>query len=74
QVALYPQTGRTHQLRVHCAHPEGLGVPIIGDALYGHGNPQSELLLHAEALEFVHPFTGQPLHIEYPCQSSSNGQ
>lgn len=73
-VALYPQTGRTHQLRVHCAHPEGLGVPIVGDALYGHGNPKSELLLHAESLEFVHPFTNQPLHIECPYQSSCNGQ
>lgn len=75
RVALYPQTGRTHQLRVHCAHPEGLGTPIVGDALYGHGSPTSELLLHAEALEFVHPFTGRLLHLECPeGQSSANGQ
>lgn len=74
QVALYPQTGRTHQLRVHCAHPEGLGVPIVGDPLYGHGNPQSELQLHAEALLFIHPFTGEEVQIECPPQSSAKGQ
>jgi tRNA pseudouridine32 synthase/23S rRNA pseudouridine746 synthase len=34
-VALYPHTGRTHQLRMHCAHPDGLGCPILGDELYG---------------------------------------
>ena len=35
---LYPETGRTHQLRVHCAHPQGLNIPILGDDLYGSNN------------------------------------
>ena len=56
RVELVPQTGRTHQLRVHCSHPRGLGVPIVGDRLYGHPGPR--LLLHAAALGFVHPATG----------------
>lgn len=56
-VALYPQTGRTHQLRVHCAHAEGLGCPILGDALYG--TPADRLYLHAEQLTFTHPITGE---------------
>lgn len=55
RVALYPHTGRTHQLRVHCAHPQGLGRPIQGDPLYGHG--QGRLCLHAESITFVHPVT-----------------
>lgn len=49
-VHFYPQTGRTHQLRVHAAHPEGLNTPIVGDSLYG--TPCDRLYLHAEKLEF----------------------
>ncbi|MCF0197518.1 MAG: RNA pseudouridine synthase, partial [Bacteroidaceae bacterium] len=45
RVALTPVTGRTHQLRVHCAHPDGLGNPIVGDRLYG--TPGARLMLHA---------------------------
>ncbi len=56
-VAFYPQTGRTHQLRVHAAHPLGLHCPIVGDALYG--TPAERLCLHAEQLEFTHPVTGE---------------
>jgi tRNA pseudouridine32 synthase/23S rRNA pseudouridine746 synthase len=56
RVALYPRTGRTHQLRVHAAHPDGLGAPIVGDRLYGRA--ADRLMLHAEALGFVHPHTG----------------
>ncbi len=56
-VHLWPHTGRTHQLRVHCAHPLGLGNPIVGDRLYG--NPGRRLCLHAEELSFVHPRTGE---------------
>jgi tRNA pseudouridine32 synthase/23S rRNA pseudouridine746 synthase len=56
-VALWPLTGRTHQLRVHAAHPAGLGAPIAGDRLYGHDGPR--LMLHAEALSFTHPMTGE---------------
>jgi len=52
---LYPITGRTHQLRMHCAHPEGLNMPIIGDTLYG--TQADRLHLHAESLTFTHPKT-----------------
>ncbi len=62
RIALYPLTGRTHQLRVHVAHPEGLNLPIYGDALYG--KPADRLYLHAEALAFEHPITGQFIRIE----------
>lgn len=55
-VELSPLTGRTHQLRVHCAHKMGLDTPIVGDALYG--KPDKRLMLHAARLEFMHPFTG----------------
>ncbi len=55
---LYPHTGRTHQLRVHCA--EGLGNPILGDRLYGH-SAAPRLMLHAGVLAFTHPVTGERL-------------
>lgn len=54
-VHLFPHTGRTHQLRVHCAHSAGLGIPIMGDELYGR--KADRLHLHAEYLEFTHPGT-----------------
>ena len=63
-VTLRPRTGRTHQLRVHCAHQEGLGVPIVGDALYGHR--ADRLYLHAETLSFIHPKTGERLTFTAP--------
>lgn len=71
-VALYPHTGRTHQLRMHCAHPNGLGCPIVGDELYGHQPllpPEhgQRLLLHAEQLWLLHPTDGRPLHFCSPC-------
>ena len=56
---LFPLTGRTHQLRVHCAHPAGLGIPIVGDRLYGR--PADRLYLHAAELRFRHPKTGELL-------------
>lgn len=59
RVELFPETGRTHQLRVHCAHPEGLGRPIKGDVLYG--TPADRLYLHAESITFLHPTTGERL-------------
>lgn len=55
RVHLYPLTGRTHQLRVHCAHQLGLHTPILGDDLYGV--KANRLHLHAEVLEFRHPST-----------------
>lgn len=62
-VELSPLTGRTHQLRVHCAHPDGLASPIVGDRLYGTTN-HPRLCLHAEYLEFRHPTTGKRLKVE----------
>ena len=57
-VELSPLPGRTHQHRVHCAHPDGLASPIVGDRLYGTTN-HPRLCLHAEYLEFRHPTTGE---------------
>lgn len=57
RVAFYPHTGRTHQLRVHAAHPEGLNLPILGDELYG--NPAERLHLHAWQIALTHPVTGK---------------
>jgi 23S rRNA pseudouridine1911/1915/1917 synthase len=67
-VELLPYTGRTHQLR---AHLTALGAPILGDVRYGGaaqaaGLPAPRCLLHAQALELLHPHTGQPLRIEAP--------
>ena len=64
RILLHPRTGRTHQLRVHCAHQEGLGGPIVGDALYGHR--ADRLYLHAETLSFIHPKTGERLTFTAP--------
>ena len=50
-----PLTGRTHQLRVHSAHPRGLNAPIIGDRLYGSGTASNTMMLHASYLSFNHP-------------------
>ena len=61
RIAFYPRTGRTHQLRIHAAHPLGLHCPIIGDELYGE--KAKRLYLHAEYLEFTHPITGETLRI-----------
>jgi tRNA pseudouridine32 synthase/23S rRNA pseudouridine746 synthase len=69
RLELRPHTGRTHQLRVHCAHPSGLGAPIVGDRLYGHAPGHGEgdrLLLHAEELALTHPHTGARLVITAP--------
>ena len=52
---LWPVTGRTHQLRVHCAHPQGLNAPIVGDELYGQAT--GRLQLHAEWICLMHPET-----------------
>lgn len=64
RVHLVPRTGRSHQLRVHAAHPLGLGAPIIGDRLYGRA--AARLALHAEALAFTHPHTGRRIALERP--------
>ena len=64
-VDFYPLTGRTHQLRVHAAHPEGLNAPIVGDRLYG-GMPAERLMLHAAEISFVHPVTKEEMHFCIP--------
>lgn len=63
---LKPVTGRTHQLRVHCAHKSGLDTPIIGDELYGASDER--LMLHASHLSFVSPFTGEHLSFDSPAE------
>ena len=55
RVYFYPITGRTHQLRVHAAHKNGLNTPILGDDLYG--KKANRLHLHAQFIEFLHPST-----------------
>lgn len=59
RVEFSPLTGRTHQLRVHAAHPRpmGLGASIVGDSLYGSGKEGDTMLLHATFLQFLHPAT-----------------
>ena len=61
RVCFVPITGRTHQLRVHAAHARGLGIPIVGDPLYGNGTGPAQLKLHACELGFRHPSLEQPL-------------
>lgn len=71
-IKLYPHTGRTHQLRVHCASEHGLGCPIVGDELYGR--KEKRLCLHAQSLSFVHPVTGKDVTVEAPPKSSPKGK
>ncbi len=59
-----PLTGRTHQLRVHAADERGLGVPILGDRLYGKDTATTRLHLHARSLSFAHPHTRQRIHLQ----------
>ncbi len=76
RLELRPATGRTHQLRLHCASPMGLNTPILGDPLYNNTAPSavatpsaaapSRLHLHARSLAFRHPVTGAPLHLTAP--------
>lgn len=66
RVYFYPKTGRTHQLRLHAAHAQGLGLPIVGDELYG--KKADRLYLQAQRIEFVHPVTGEQVCVEIPCE------
>ena len=61
RVALFPETGRSHQLRVHL---QAIGFPIAGDPIYG--TPAERLMLHAQSLEFFHPIGGEPIRLECP--------
>ncbi|MBQ3910378.1 MAG: RluA family pseudouridine synthase, partial [Muribaculaceae bacterium] len=60
-VEFKPLTGRTHQLRVHASHPQGLNCPIVGDMLYGTASDR--LYLHALSLSFTHPITGKHITV-----------
>jgi tRNA pseudouridine32 synthase/23S rRNA pseudouridine746 synthase len=69
RIEFYPLTGRTHQLRLHSAHPQGLNAPIVGDDIYGHEQHADlsdghRLCLHASRLEFTHPHTNERIVIE----------
>jgi len=64
RIYFYPITGRTHQLRVHAAHKDGLNMPIVGDDLYG--TKQNRLYLHAESIEFTHPTSKEKIHFTVP--------
>lgn len=61
RIEFTPKTGRTHQLRVHAAHPLGLNAPIVGDSIYGFGSFSDPMYLHASRLSFFHPVSGQLL-------------
>ena len=64
RVEFLPLTGRTHQLRVHAADVRGLGIPILGDRLYGCRDAAKRLHLHARELSFEHPQLGEKLHLQ----------
>jgi tRNA pseudouridine32 synthase/23S rRNA pseudouridine746 synthase len=61
RIEFTPLTGRTHQLRLHAAHPAGLNAPIAGDALYGDKRDDEKMFLHATFLAFNHPLSGAQL-------------
>ena len=63
RVLFMPQTGRTHQLRLHSSDIHGFHLPIIGDTLYGTCEPGERLMLHASEIWFHHPITGQEMHL-----------
>jgi tRNA pseudouridine32 synthase/23S rRNA pseudouridine746 synthase len=69
RIKFYPQTGRTHQLRLHAAHAEGLGCPIVGDDIYGTSHSADccaeghRLCLHADVIIFRQPTTGEQITI-----------
>jgi len=66
RIEFTPLTGRTHQLRVHAAHRLGLGIPIVGDRLYGRGGEGERMLLHASFIAFTHPVSGTALTFASP--------
>lgn len=61
-IRFYPQTGRTHQLRLHAAHEKGLNCPIYGDALYGKSKA-NRMYLHAYSVSFFHPMKEEEVFI-----------
>lgn len=67
RIEFFPVTGRTHQLRVHAADPQGLGVSILGDKLYGCQADVGRLHLHARELSFIHPHTLKQISLQTRC-------
>lgn len=63
-VEYYPETGRTHQLRIHSAHPDGLNAPIVGDGLYGTRG--DVMYLCSCGIQFQHPITNDFIKLELP--------
>lgn len=66
KVYMSPNTGRTHQLRVHSAHNKGLNMAMVGDGLYG--KKANRLHLHAEMLELTHPYTKERMRFQAECE------
>jgi tRNA pseudouridine32 synthase/23S rRNA pseudouridine746 synthase len=64
RIVFFPLTGRTHQLRVHAADPQGLGIPILGDRLYSASRLADRLHLHARSLRFQHPHTREWIELQ----------
>lgn len=64
RIKFTPLTGRTHQLRVHSSHHLGLGIPIVGDSLYGSGTDGDQMMLHATFLQFYHPVSKKSVVFE----------
>jgi tRNA pseudouridine32 synthase / 23S rRNA pseudouridine746 synthase len=67
RIEFFPVTGRTHQLRVHAANSQGLGMNILGDKLYGCQADVKRLHLHARELSFIHPYTSARILIQTQC-------
>ena len=66
RVEFRPLTGRTHQIRLHAAHPEGLGSPVVGDRLYGRVRAE-RMYLHAQSITFTHPSDGRTVTVTSEC-------
>jgi tRNA pseudouridine32 synthase / 23S rRNA pseudouridine746 synthase len=65
RIEFQPLTGRTHQIRVHAAAPQGLGIPILGDRIYGQSNKR--LYLHAREMSFLHPDRSKLIQLQTKC-------
>ncbi len=63
-VEFTPLTGRTHQLRISSASPKGLGIPIVGDRLYGTREKGQRLMLHAGYISFTHPWSKEKIEFK----------
>ena len=63
RIEFFPETGRTHQLRLAASFEKGLNLPILGDSLYGKCETGERLMLHASQIEFFHPTTGKKMEI-----------